>query len=195
MRLVKNFEQINLSTIDLTRLRNLFSKLTSKEIEVFLDLLNNLDIYKIKIENLNLEDENLKKYLLINLALINESKTENSDIKSVELNIINSLKSSSITEEERQNIFKGYIVKGFHVLFLEDKKNKIFDEFKYKKLVLKYFHDIGGFQPGIWGVNINFDVFNEFINNIDDKTLEKLENKNKIVTIDDFIMLRELFEK
>lgn len=196
MKSTKSLEELQsvLSDLSKNKLVSLFSNLSSNELEVFLDLLKNLDFYKIKIENLPLLEDELKKYLLINLALRNEIRAEVKDLKTLELNIINYLKSQDLAEAERKGILTTYVIKGLHILILESKNKKYFDEFKYKKLALKYLHDIGGFQPGIWGININYDSFDEFINNIDEKTLEKLESKNNKISINDFVMLKNLLD-
>lgn len=185
-QILEKIEQIKIPDVNLEKLKEHFSKLTSKEIEVALDLFKNLDFYKLKIENLDLQNEEIIKSILLNLALKNEIKNIFEDDKKVEVELLKTL--NSLDAEIKNKAIKAYITKGIHILKINN-----YDEFKYKILILKHFHDLGGFEIGLWGVKINFELFLNLINDIDDKLIDKLIRKKEILTRDSFIMLRNLF--
>jgi len=198
MNVLKNIETlekefVNLNNLNLNKLKETFSNLSSTEVGVVFDLLKDIDFYRFKIENLNLEENEIGKFLLINLALRNELKSENIEPKNLEVLVIKSL--DALESRLKEKILTTYFLKGLHILKREEFYEKEYTEAKYKKFVLKYFHDIGGFQPGLWGIKINYDLYEKFIKEINEKILEKLESKNRILTRSEFIMLQTLFEK
>ncbi len=187
MQILERLEKLNIEKIDQERLKNFFSNLTSEEIEVILDLVKNLDFYKIRIENLDIDDEELKKNLIVNLAFRNEAKSISKELIEVERNLLKTI--NTLPSEIKRKISIAYILKGLHILNL----NKNQEIFKYKKIILKYFHDLGGFKTGLWGIKIDYDLFENIIENINEDLIRKLEAKNRVLNKEEFIMLRNLF--
>ncbi len=187
MQILEKIKEIRSIDINPIKLKEYFNKLTPQEIEVSLDFLKNLDFYRFKIENFEISNEESMKNLFLVLALKNEIKNNFEEPKKVEVELLKAI--NSLEEETKYKTVKIYLSKGIHIL-----KSNIDDiEFKYKKIILKHFHDLGGFENSIWGIKINYDLFLDLTKNIDYSLVEKLENKIKVVNKDSFIMLINLF--
>lgn len=189
MQILEKIGKLDIEKIDINRLKDYFNNITSEEIEVVLDLIKNLDFYKIRIENIDLNDDELKRYLIGNLAFRNEIKSNFKELIKIETSLLKTI--NTLPNDIKRKISLAYILKGIHILNL-DKKEEIF---KYKKITLKHFHDLGGFQTSLWGIKINYPVFDEILKNINEESFKKLESKNKILTKNEFLMIKYLFEK
>lgn len=187
MQLFEKIKVINPLDINSNKLREYFAHLTPQEIEVALDFLKNLDFYKLKIENFDLSNEEAAKNLLLTLALRNEIKKNFEELKKLEVEFLKTV--DSLDGEIKNKIIMAYLSNGVHLVRID----KNIEEFKYKKIVLKHFHDLGGFEAGIWGIKINYELFLALIKEIDFSLIEKLERKTNVLTKDSFVMLANLF--
>jgi len=164
------------------RIKEMFNLLHPLEVDVVLDFLKKLGFYKIKIENFDLTDEEAYKQSLINLAIKNKIKEIESDLKKIELKYLSTLKQLG------ENNIKIYLLHNLHSLT----KDTEIEELKYGKMILKYFHDLGGFSFGLWGIKINYESFKEVLEKLNEELLEKLENKIRSLNKDEFIMISNL---
>ncbi|MCS7183841.1 MAG: hypothetical protein NZ866_00640, partial [Patescibacteria group bacterium] len=76
-----------------------------------------------------------------------------------------------------------YLLSGIYFL----KFNIIHPIINLKKILLKYYHDIGGFEVNTWGLKIKIDLFKELINRKDIKKI--LSSNKKEIKWQDFYML------
>lgn len=189
MQILEKLEKFNFEKIDQDILKKFFANITPEETEVVLDLIKNLDLYRLKLENLDLNNERIKKGLIANLGIVNEIKSNLQETIKIEYNLLKTI--DNLVSDIKKEIIIAYILIGVHILNL-DKNHEIF---KYKKLILKYFHELGGFKIGLWGVNIDFNLFENIIKNIDEKLLKTLEEKNKSIGKENFIMINNLLFK
>ncbi|GIW66159.1 MAG: hypothetical protein KatS3mg095_0057 [Candidatus Parcubacteria bacterium] len=135
--------------------------------------------------NLNLSEEEIKKCTIIYLLIRNLVNKNNKDDNIIK-NKIQSLKLiRSLDDSYQDNILKTYIISGIYFI----KANIDHPIINFKKSLLKHFHDIGGFNPDIWGFNFNLALFKEII---DKNNLETIFKKYKNINWQQFYMLTYL---
>lgn len=148
---------------------NFFEFLDKEEINFYLDFLRNKDkLVKIVSE----EDENLKKYILLYLMIRNFVNSQTPNIIERKLNTLNNIK--NLDDIYQNEILKVYIISGIYFI----KENFNHPLINMKKSLIKYFHDLGGIEPGLWGINFKLDILKEIISR---KDLEKILTKNNSV--------------
>lgn len=159
-----------------------FNYIDQKEIEAYLNFLKNY--HEIEISNIfsnsNLEDNFLKKYTIIYLLIRNFVNSQKLDVVQSKINTLNYLK--DLNDDTKNNIIKIYLLSGLYFIY----QNLDHPIINLKKSLIKYFHDLGGFEIGLWGINIKLEVFKEMILI---ENLKKILNKHKKVSWDDLYML------
>lgn len=112
--------------------------------------------------------------------------------------------------DELRNIME--TLRHIHTLGQEELRNKIllgflcvgitlFKNFAHEldvlseKIIIGEFHNIGGFQPDMWGVSVNFDLFPDLINSLkglSEIKLSKLRAYYKYLRVEEFSMIPKL---
>ncbi|MGC8981516.1 MAG: hypothetical protein ACP5JU_01015 [Minisyncoccia bacterium] len=164
-------------------IKNNFLKLPREELNIYLSSLKKINAISSKITNLDLKNHEIQKSILIYLAmhgLVHNDDELDSKLKTLEI-------IKTLEENIQDKILKGYLISGLSILKIDDK-----DILYYKKLIIKAFHDNGGFEPDLWGVKIKWEMFKDFIKNINHKEIERLKNKYNKITLDDLVMLSNL---
>jgi len=174
---------------NIERLKNEFANIPSYELEVYLDFIKNLDYISSVIENIDLTKEDIKKYLIIYLAIYNLARYVVKDETEVKLKTLELIK--ELETNIKENVKKIFILLGIY-LVLQDKMNSFS---KVIMLIMKHFDEMGIFEVGIWGLKIKWDLALDILHRIDESLIEKLDKRYKNLNKDSFLSFYLLFEK
>jgi len=187
-KIIEKFEEL-IKEKNIERLKNEFLNIPSYELEAYLDFIKNLDYIFSVIENIDLEEEAIKKYLIIYLAIYNLArsvvkKEVESQLKALEL--IKELDSNI-----KENVKKVFILLGLYLILQE----RISSSFKVSTLIMKHFDEMGIFEIGIWGIKIKWDQALNILETVDEMLIEKLNKRYKNLNKDSFLSFYLLFKK
>ncbi|MEM5782691.1 MAG: hypothetical protein QXD43_05910 [Candidatus Aenigmatarchaeota archaeon] len=186
METVKNIIEI-IRQIDIDKgieeIKKNFYKIPKEELGLYLSSLKNIYLITPKITNLDIKNHDLQKSILIYLAIHGLTHSDNEfDSKLKTFDIIKTLE-----EEVKDKILKGYIISGIAIFKFNEA-----DILYYKKLIIKDFHDKGGFEPHLWGVKVNWNLFQDILKTFKKEKLEILKEKYNKITWNYFVMLSSL---
>ncbi|GIW65784.1 MAG: hypothetical protein KatS3mg094_303 [Candidatus Parcubacteria bacterium] len=160
-----------------------FNFVDKDEISAYLKFSNNFNNLDGIFSNIQLNQENIKKNVLLYLLIRNLVNSNNDHNFSLINNKIKTLKLiKELNFNYQENILKTYVLSGIYFI----KENIDHPFINFKKSLLKYFHDSGGFDIDVWGVNIKINILIELIDRND---LEIILNKNKNIDWQQFYML------
>jgi hypothetical protein len=180
--LIENINRLEIKK-GIEEIKNNFLKLPKEELNLYLDSLKKINVVSSKITNLDLKNAELQKSILIYLAihgLLHNDDELDSKLKTFEI-------IKTLDDCIQDKILKGYLLSGLAILKIDDR-----DILYYKKLIIKAFHDNGGFEPDLWGVKINWDAFKDLIKGINKDVIEKFRKKYNKITLDELIMISNL---
>ena len=174
---------------NLEKLRDEFLNIPPNELEVCLDFIKNLDYIFSVIENVDLDEETIKKNLIIYLAIYNLARSVVKDEIQVKLKALELIK--ELGPNIKENVKKVFILLGTYLILQE----KIFSSFKVDILIMKHFDEMGIFEIGIWGIKVKWDQALNILETIDGALIEKLNKRYKNLNKDSFLSFYLLFKE
>ena len=168
------------------KLKVMFGNIPSKEMEVYLDFIKNLEYLHLRIENIELENEELKKYFIIYLSLYNLARAAIENFDEIQFKTLELIK--ELEGNLKNNVLKAYILFNIY-LILQD---KLTTSYKLPRLILKYADEMGGFEISMWGIKAKWDLLFEIFNKISKEDISRFEKKYKNLTKDSFLSFLNL---
>ncbi|MFZ8847955.1 MAG: hypothetical protein ACO2O4_01815 [Minisyncoccia bacterium] len=174
---------------NIEKLKNEFLNIPPNELEVCLDFIKNLDYIFSVIENVDLDEETIKKNLIIYLAIYNLARSVVKDEIQVKLKALELIK--ELDPNIKENVKKVFILLGTYLILQE----KIFPSFKVDILIMKHFDEMGIFEIGIWGIKVKWEQALNILETIDEALIEKLNKRYKNLNKDSFLSFYLLFKE
>jgi hypothetical protein len=180
--LIENIDRLEIKK-SIEEMKKKFLSLPREELNLYINALKKANVVSSKITNLDLKNDELQKAILIYLAihgLLHQDDELISKLKTFEL-------IKTLDDHIRDRILKGYLVSGLAILKIDEE-----DILYYKKLIIKAFHDNGGFEPDIWGVKVKWEAFEDLIKSLNEEKIEKFKKKYNKITLDELTMISNL---
>lgn len=162
-QLVLDLEQTATTKPDLERLTKCFTATATAEVAAYVYALNQAPALALHFENVSITKTELQKAILTYLGIHNLAHASTSDADAA-INEINATKLTFsglnvIETARRDKILLGYLFSGLVLV-----KNFHQAEFSLpEKIIIKDYHDSGGFSPSLWGVRFDLDLLEKSI--------------------------------
>ena len=177
---IQRIENLNNSFLDVNKNFNFIDK---QEVEAYLNFLKNYSSLTKFLPNIKANNDCLTKNILIYLLIRNSANEQSQDILQSKIITFDYLKNLEFNYQS--GILEVYLLTGLYFIH----KNLDHPVINLKKSLIKYFHDMGGFEIDLWGVNFKLDVLKEIIFNSDINNLKKILTKSNKVDWSHLYML------
>jgi hypothetical protein len=165
-------------------LLNYYNLIEPQEVQDYLKFIYNFDKLGKILDESVLDEKIFKNNVLSYLLIRNLTKYQKFN-DPLEEKILTLKLITSLDNNKQDDILKTYIISGLYFI----KENYDYYFLNFKKSLINYFHDLGGFEIKTWGIGLNLVMFKSLINS---KDLKKFLNYSKNVRWEQLSMLNYL---
>ncbi len=194
-RIILNLEGVYKISDNLDKFKNYFDRAPEEEIRAYIQSFDKINWAIARFENIKIDLTELKKSILIYLGLHNFAhalnQKNNADAEELEATKYSFDLLTKLDQTNQENIKTGYLISGLSLIKSFHQENFSLPE----RIVIKDFHDRGGFNPTVWGVQINWPLLDKSIaklGRLEQSEFEKEAARHKATTWETLLALSRL---